>query len=783
MAYYQRTAQQGRPVRYRLEPMYAASNVEWAFMNVLLTRDPEYVKQVIRSYVDVKQSHGRTKLEISLKLEPLEREYPKFAQSFAEVRMERGLPQSRVISLRVNPPNPLHRASTTQSQSPNRPSDTRPGGLRVQSTTANTSRRASAPSQSARPPVVRNPEDGDELPPPPYSSQDPEPEATRILQERLAAETNVEPSTTVPSSSTPQAASNTAVASAQSSSAPNSESTRPGLIDSNPPSDPQMAQVWEESQLDEAKRASLAWREQQELEEAMRLSLAEAEAAGVGSSTGPGTSSHAQSEQDRLPVVNEDEAATYGEASSSSQQPNPDLMGLVGGLGDLTFSNSEHTSSASHAAHNQNSILDDDGPSGLNQQPLVPSKTGLVMQSKNPFLSQAERETSNADGSSSHLDSSTSAPVQAGASELTQPARQDSPGSTHTSQTAQPVYAPPPGPPPPHLRIPTPPAQSPSSTQNQTSPASRPLPRTPVSPDLSSPPVPQAPGPPTYSAQLASSSQQPSASTANGVYASPPGLPPRKPSRKSTYVPPTQGEDPLEMLRDFGTVFLVDDSSSMTKDRRWDQACQAIMEVADLASRYDDDGIDVYFLNNKRVGKELRSSDDVEELFRGLGPRGITPTGRRLEAILRDYMSRLEASQHTGEEVKPMNLIVVTDGVFAHPISARLRQLAVNPALTRAQLLALAPTDDPESVIITIARRLDRGQYPLSQVGIQFLQIGNDPEAREALQELDDGLSSEHGIRDMVDTVPFNGEEMNAGLIIKTLLGGINRRLDRRSTA
>ncbi|KIR29410.1 hypothetical protein I307_01314 [Cryptococcus deuterogattii 99/473] len=703
------------------------------------------------------QSHGRTKLEISLKLEPLEREYPQFAQSFVEVRMERGLPPSRVISLRVNPPNPLHRASTTQSQSPNRPSDTRPGGLRVQSTTANTSRRASAPSQSARPPVVRNPEDGDELPPPPYSSQDPEPEATRILQERLAAETNVEPSTTVPSSSTPQAASNPAPASAQSSSAPNHESTRPGLIDSNPPSDPQMAQVWEESQLDEAKRASLAWREQQELEEAMRLSLAEAEAGGVGSSTGPGTSSHAQLEQDRLPVVNEDEAATYGEASSSSQQPNPDLMGLVGGLGDLTFSNSEQTSSASHAAHNQSSILDDDGPSGLNQQPLVPSKTGLVMQSKNPFLSQAERETSNADGSSSRLDNSTSAPVQAGASEFTQPARQDSPGSTHTSQTTQPIYAPPPGPPPPHLRISTPPAQSPSFTQNQTSPASRPLPRAPVSPDLSSPPVPQAPGTLTYSPQLASSSQQPNASTANGVYASPPGLPPRKPSRKkSAYVPPTQGEDPLEMLRDFDTVFLVDDSSSMTKDQRWDQACQAIMEVADLASRYDDDGIDVYFLNNKRVGKELRSSDDVEELFTGLGPRGITPTGRRLEAILRDYMSRLEASQHTGEEVKPMNLIVVTDG---------------------------APTDDPESVIITIARRLDRGQYPLSQVGIQFLQIGNDPEAREALQDLDDGLSSEHGVRDMVDTVPFSGEKMNAGLIIKTLLGGINRRLDRRSTA
>jgi hypothetical protein len=47
-------------------------------------------------------------------------------------------------------------------------------------------------------------------------------------------------------------------------------------------------------------------------------------------------------------------------------------------------------------------------------------------------------------------------------------------------------------------------------------------------------------------------------------------------------------------------------------------------------------------------------------------------TGARLEAILRDYMSRLERSSMvspvsevtpaSGVEVKPMNLIVVTDG-------------------------------------------------------------------------------------------------------------------------
>lgn len=349
--------------------------------------------------------------------------------------MERGLPNSRIIRLRINPSNSLQRASTTQS--PNRPVGARPGGLGVQ-TTGNTTRRASAPSQSARPPVVRNPEDGDELPPPPYSSQDPEPEATRILQERLAAETNVEPAA-VPSPSTPQSASNPALASPHSSPAP----TRPGLVDSNPPSDPQMAQIWEESQLDEAKRASLAWREQQEFEEAMRLSLAEAESMGVGSSTGPGTSTNTQSGQNRLPVVDENDE----QDSSLSQQPNPDLMGLVGGLEDLTFSNSEQASSSNNATHNQSSILDDDGPSGLNQQPLVPSKTGLVMQSKNPFLSQSEKETSGANGSSSYLDNTASTPAQASANGFNQLPGRGSPGSTDTAYTPQPIYAPPPGPP------------------------------------------------------------------------------------------------------------------------------------------------------------------------------------------------------------------------------------------------------------------------------------------------------------------------------------------------
>lgn len=49
--------------------------------------------------------------------------------------------------------------------------------------------------------------------------------------------------------------------------------------------------------------------------------------------------------------------------------------------------------------------------------------------------------------------------------------------------------------------------------------------------------------------------------------------------------------------------------------------------------------------------------------------------------------------------------------------------------------------------IVSLARRLDRGNYPLAQVGIQFVQIGNDDAATEFLKQLDDDLSGVFGVR------------------------------------
>ena len=58
-----------------------------------------------------------------------------------------------------------------------------------------------------------------------------------------------------------------------------------------------------------------------------------------------------------------------------------------------------------------------------------------------------------------------------------------------------------------------------------------------------------------------------------------------------------------------------------------------------------------------------------------------------------------------------------------------------------------AATDDPAPIIVQAGKRLDARAFPLSQVGIQFVQIGNDPDAAEALRELDDDLEKVYKIR------------------------------------
>lgn len=221
--------------------------------------------------------------------------------------------------------------------------------------------------------------------------------------------------------------------------------------------------------------------------------------------------------------------------------------------------------------------------------------------------------------------------------------------------------------------------------------------------------------------------------------------------------PPTPvADDPYSFLNTFDTIFLIDDSGSMAGGL-WRQTADALMTITPICTAHDEDGIDIWFLNNANVHRNVSGATAVREIFESVRPGGPTPMGQKLNAIFRQYFSQYTRAPET---TKPINIICITDG---------------------------EPTDDVEGTLIHAAKKLDKLDAPAWQVGVQFFQVGSDPCATKHLRQLDDELAEiakDNDLRDMVDTVPFtnaNGASLNADGILKVVLGAVTRRLDRKS--
>ncbi|KLJ08102.1 hypothetical protein EMPG_16445 [Blastomyces silverae] len=226
---------------------------------------------------------------------------------------------------------------------------------------------------------------------------------------------------------------------------------------------------------------------------------------------------------------------------------------------------------------------------------------------------------------------------------------------------------------------------------------------------------------------------------------------------------------PYAFLRDFDTILVVDDSGSMIGSR-WRETRETIAAIAPICAEFDDDGVDVYFLNQNNwadpeAGGYLRikTSAAVNELFDRVAPSGRTPVGARLYDILKPYLKRVEDMSNagprrrfSGSPVKPINIIVITDGI---------------------------PTDDVETVVVNAAKRLDKCDAKPWQVGIQFVQVGDDQSAKKWLQSLDDVLHKQYDIRDIVDTAPWSGAALTSNTILKIMLGGVDKRYDRQAVS
>jgi Mg-chelatase subunit ChlD len=169
---------------------------------------------------------------------------------------------------------------------------------------------------------------------------------------------------------------------------------------------------------------------------------------------------------------------------------------------------------------------------------------------------------------------------------------------------------------------------------------------------------------------------------------------------------------------------MVDKSGSMGETdcpggkSRWDYAQEQVIAVSRECAKFDDDGIDVLFFNNTAVLERNVTPDKVKELFAKYSPGGTTDTAGALKVVLDEYWAK-KAKGST----KHATIVCFTDG---------------------------QPNDQNavDNVIVENTKKMDADE----QIGISFLQIGKDADARKFLKHLDDELESKGAKFDIVDT-------------------------------
>jgi hypothetical protein len=168
---------------------------------------------------------------------------------------------------------------------------------------------------------------------------------------------------------------------------------------------------------------------------------------------------------------------------------------------------------------------------------------------------------------------------------------------------------------------------------------------------------------------------------------------------------------------------------------RWNELIQSLRYIVDTVCHYDKDGVDVHFLfNDAKDEPQIQDGQRIMDLLTNEVSPDEDGGGTFMQDQLWDILTRsvdkfeeyrgsLKSSSRA-ERPKKLNLIIITDG-------------------------AADDKEEVEFTIVTAAKRLDALQAPKHQVGIQFLQIGQDVKAGKWLELLDNSLHKMHGIRDV----------------------------------
>ncbi|KAI8611062.1 hypothetical protein BC830DRAFT_690821 [Chytriomyces sp. MP71] len=185
---------------------------------------------------------------------------------------------------------------------------------------------------------------------------------------------------------------------------------------------------------------------------------------------------------------------------------------------------------------------------------------------------------------------------------------------------------------------------------------------------------------------------------------------------------------------------------------RWIQVRTLLAGMTDRIAQYNKRGVDVMFLNNSRVHGGVRQGEWMTAVFDGVGvPVGGTPTGASMHEILDAYTAVLRYDA----TFEALNVVVLTDG----------------------------NANDFDLLQYTISHHVEmltqRGCV-LHQLGVEFVQVGDDEVATAQLDLLEEAVDAHrrNHARDVVGvTTARTIQCMDAEYATKLILAGIDARV------
>ena len=188
--------------------------------------------------------------------------------------------------------------------------------------------------------------------------------------------------------------------------------------------------------------------------------------------------------------------------------------------------------------------------------------------------------------------------------------------------------------------------------------------------------------------------------------------------------------DSLVTNRDY--TLIIDKSGSLTTDdgggkTRWEMAQESTIALAQKCDEIDPDGITVYLYSGRFRRYDNVTADKIRQIYAQNEPMGKSD----LKSVLQDALDNYFQRKAEGK-AKPNGetMLIITDSI----------------------------PDEPKEIIrliIDASQKIERDE----ELGISFIQVGNDRKATYYFEALDDLLEGAGAKFDIVDTISIDDME------------------------